>query len=294
MPGSQAAQQAGYVSAPLATADELPVVAARPGKVAALALAGLASTLHRIRGGEGALLAVNLSLVAYLAATPAHAAAQAIVSVLTIGLMYAFNDLYDAPTDWRNPKKDRRVIATYVEHRRAGAIAILVLKLLTVALALALLGPTAAGAVVAVMLVNLVYSISLKGMPVVDVAWCGLWGALYAAIVIGSPALLVLVALMTSVCHLFQALDDRVPDAANGIVTTAVCSLVLSRNVLVVLTLMLCAVLGASVGATCALTAFTPLAFFLLARSPRTGWLLTKAYFGAMWLYVLGVTGAAG
>lgn len=289
MSGSQAAE-----SVPFEIADAQPVAAARPGRFAALTWAGLASTLHRIRGGEGALLAINLSLAVYHMDNPARVVAQVIVSVLTIALMYAFNDLYDAPADWKNPKKDKTVIATWVEHRRVGGMAILGLSLLTIALSLALLGPFAAAAVAAVMSVNLVYSISLKGVPVIDVVWCGLWGALYAAIVTTSATLLVLVGLMTAVCHLFQALDDRDPDAANGILTTAVRSPVLSRDVIVALSAALFAALYATVGPVVAATALTPLVFFFLARSPRAAWLLTKAYFAVMWLYVLGVTGAAG
>ena len=89
---------------------------------------------------EGALLAINLSLVAFAAESSAQALAQALVSTLAIGLMYAFNDAWDAPSDVRNPKKDPTVVATYVEQRRAGTVAVLVMKLATVALALALLG----------------------------------------------------------------------------------------------------------------------------------------------------------
>ena len=288
MPGSQAAER--YVSAPVA--PDTPVSVSR-GRVAALTWAVLASTLHRIRGGEGALLAINLSLVAYAAETPARALAQTLISLLAIALMYAFNDVYDAPSDVRNPKKDLTVVETYVEQRRTGMIAVLALKLLTVVVALVSLGPVAGAAVAAVMVVNLVYSIWLKGVPVVDVVWCGLWGTLYTAIVTTSGTVLILVGLMTAVCHLFQALDDRDPDAANGIVTTAVRSAALSRNVIVALSALLFATLYAHVGPVFAATAFTPLAFFFTARSARMGWLLTKVYFAVMWLYFLGVTGAA-
>jgi 4-hydroxybenzoate polyprenyltransferase len=289
------------MSAPEAAGDEVcaraaiePLVASRAGVLGALSWALVASTLHRLRGGECALLAVNVSLIALHEASAARAVALAVVSLLTIGLMYAFNDLYDAPADWRNPKKDRTVIATYVDHRRIAAVTIVGLKAITLALALAALGPGAAAAVAAVMLVNVVYSARLKGVPLVDVAWCGLWGGLYAAIVTASPMILVVVALMTAVCHLFQTLGDRGPDAANGIVTTAVRSPVLAWNVLVALSVMLFVVLRAPVGPAAAATAFTPLAFLALARTPRAGWLLTKAYFGVLWLYVLGVGGAAG
>jgi hypothetical protein len=144
------------------------------------------------------------------------------------------------------------------------------------------------------MVANVVYSMALKGVPVVDVVWCGLWGALYAAIVTSSPSALVLVALMTAVCHLYQALDDRVADAANAIVTTAVRSATLSRDVLVVLCGLLFVVLRGPLGSVWALTAFAPLGLFWACRDPRAGWLLTKLYFGIVWLYVLELGRAAG
>src|SRR5689334_2927804 len=71
--------------------------------VAAVLAAGVASTSHRIRCGEGALLAVNLSLIVQQGLSFPRSLAQAIVSVLALGSMYAFNDLYDAPTDSNNP-----------------------------------------------------------------------------------------------------------------------------------------------------------------------------------------------
>jgi hypothetical protein len=144
------------------------------------------------------------------------------------------------------------------------------------------------------MVVNVVYSVALKGVPVADVAWVWLWGTLYAGIVGAPLSLAVVVGLMTAICHLFQALDDRVPDAANGIRTTAVRSAMLSRNVLLVLSLLLVAVLWAPFGTLGTLTAFTPLAIFFLVANPGTGWLLTKAYFGVMWLSLLGIAGAVG
>src|SRR4029079_6471557 len=105
-----------------------------------------------------------------------------------------------------------------------------------------------------------------------------LWGAAYAAIVTASMPLLVLVGLMTSVCHLYQTLDDRASDSANAITTTAVRSLTLSRNVLIALCVLLVLALRGPLGDAWAATAFVPLVFFA-ATSARAGWLLTKVYF---------------
>jgi 4-hydroxybenzoate polyprenyltransferase len=268
--------------------------AAGSSTAGALVWAGLASTLHRLRRGEGALPAVNFSLIAYQGVTQPRALASAFVSVLAIGVMYAFNDLYDAPTDANNPKKDPAVVSTYLHHRRTGALALLVLHLLTIGLTIIMLGAPASLAVTGVMIVNVVYSTRLKGVPVVDVIWCGLWGALYAAIVARSVWLVVLVGVMTSVCHLYQTLDDRASDAANAITTTAVRSPALSTSVLAALSALLFVVLQPVLGSAWALTAFTPVAIYFLCDSPFVGWLLTKVYFGVMWLSVLGIARAAG
>ncbi len=296
MPASGAAQQDPSLRPPFPHVVPAPAyVAPEPSVLVALGWAVANSTLHRIRRGEGALLAINVSLIVFHGDLfTLRGLAQALVSVLAILVMYAFNDLYDAPVDWRNPKKDRALIATWMEHRRAGMLATFGLKALTLAVAVAALGLPAAAAVAAVMIVNVVYSTMLKGVPVADVAAVWVWGSLYAAIVDPSFAVVFLVGLMTGVCHLFQALDDRKPDAENGIRTTAVRSATLSRNVLVALTLLLFAALWGPLGLVGAATAFVPLAIFFVVADAGVGWLLTKAYFAVVWLWFLGSSGATG
>jgi 4-hydroxybenzoate polyprenyltransferase len=292
MAASQAAREEAYAPHPVAATAARPV---RAGTVALLSWAVVASTLHRLRRGEGALLALNGSLIAWQAASLPQAVAQAVVSLLAIGLMYAFNDLYDAPADRTNPKKDPALVAAWADHRTLGMLAVGLASLLTIAIALPALGRGPAAAVAGVMLVNLAYSVAFKGVPVLDVVWCGLWGAVYAAIVGASPLLLVVVGLMTAVCHLFQALDDRPADARVGITTTAVRSVGLARNVLIALSALLALAAWAALGPVAAATAFVPLAIFGAGTRPATGWLLTKAYFGILWLCLLGITtGAAG
>src|SRR5262249_28099064 len=114
-----------------ASSAQTAVAAAPRNALLALSWAGIASTLYRVRRGEGALLAVSLSLIAYQGGfgTP-RGLAGALVSTLVILLMYAFNDLYDAPLDVNNPKKDRALIAAYLEHRSLGVVAIWALSLL--------------------------------------------------------------------------------------------------------------------------------------------------------------------
>jgi len=101
------------------------------------------------------------------------------------------------------------------------------------------------------------------------------------------------VALMTAICHMYQALGDRAADAANGVVTTAVRSTMLSTVVLFGLSFLFFMVSRDQLGGPVALTAFAP-ALFHLVVEPHTGWLLSKVYFGIVWLYALGFFHAIG
>src|ERR1051325_7727364 len=131
MSAPEAAHRDTFAPRPLAATRLTSPPITRHGTLSALSWAVLMSTLHRVRRGEGALLAVNVSLVVAQWTDPARAAAQLLVSALAIHVMYAFNDLYDAPSDCNNPKKDQALIAVYVEHQRAGLIAALVLHVAT-------------------------------------------------------------------------------------------------------------------------------------------------------------------
>jgi 4-hydroxybenzoate polyprenyltransferase len=255
--------------------------------VGLIAWAMAASTYHRIWLGEGVLIPINLSILLHRGVGPGELIAGTIVTILTLGVMYAFNDVWDAVADRHNPKKDQRQVSVYIDHRRACYRVLFAAKVLTVALAWALLGPISAAATATVLAVNFVYSTVLKGVPIIDVAWCGVWGAAFAAVVMASVDLMILTGLMTAICHLYQALGDRSADAQNRITTTAVFSSTASAAVLFVLSAMIGAMLHGPLGTMMALTALVPFALFFLLRNFHLGWMLTKVYFGVVWLMVL-------
>jgi 4-hydroxybenzoate polyprenyltransferase len=255
--------------------------------IALIAWAMAASTYHRIWLGEGVMIAINLSILLYRGVGPGELIAGTIVSVLTLGVMYAFNDAYDAVADRHNPKKDQRQVSVYIDYRHTSYRILFAAKILTVVLAWMLLGPAAATATVTVLAANFIYSTALKGVPIVDVAWCGVWGAAFAAVVLAPADLMILAGLMTAVCHLFQALGDRSADAMNRITTTAVFSSSASAAVLFVLSAMIGVLLQGPLGSFVALSALIPFALFFLVRNAHVAWILTKLYFGVIWISVL-------
>jgi len=258
--------------------------APRPG---VLVWAFAAPTLHRILLGEGALLAVNLSVLWCQSSAAATRLGTAVVSILTLGLMYAFNDLYDVEGDRHNPKKDQRLVAVYLQHQRLCYLLLFALKVATIALAVGMLGGRVAAAVLVVFLVNIFYSTCVKGVPIIDVVVAGLWGGAYFALVSDSPRLILLVTLMTAVCHLYQALGDKSADAQNNIRTTAVASPALAVPMFAVLSALVFVILQPLLGTAVAATAFIPAVLAVLLPAPHTAWLVSKVYYGGIWLVLL-------
>jgi len=270
----------GAVPAPDAVFGLLPLVRAH-----------VAPLVNRLWRGEGVLLALNVSIA--LATRPDlwTLLEQAAISTAVLGLLYMLNDVYDCHEDLRDPGKDQVFVRFCIRHRGLLFRLLAVEQAATAGLALALLGPRSATAVAAVFLVNLAYSAVLKGRAAIDVPWVALWGACYA-MVPGVPLPLTVVALvgvMTSICHVFQITRDLPFDVVNRIRTSAVAVRWLPLAQLAGGCLVMGLLLGDLLGPGVILSAAVPLLARLTLRSNQAAWLLSKAYYGAIWLWVLGV-----
>jgi 4-hydroxybenzoate polyprenyltransferase len=257
---------------------------------AAIARMSLLPLLHRLQKGEGLLLAVNLSMALVAQPDLATFMAQALLSTLVLALLYSLNDVYDCRNDQNDRTRDQDFVRFCVQNRSSLFLILAIQKAAVVALAMALLGPRSAAAVAAVFLVNFAYSSIFKSRVAIDVVWVGVWGALYA-MVPGVPAplsLLALVGVMTSICHVFQVTRDRPIDDANGLRTSAVASPWLPSAELALCCIAMGAVLGYHLGPVAALSAATPLLLRSTMSSNQIAWLLSKTYYGLMWLLVLG------
>lgn len=245
---------------------------------------------NRLGRGEGLLLAVNVSIVLFAGSDAATLFLQALVSTVVLALLYALNDVYDCRRDLNDTAKDQ-ALARFAVANRAQLLRVLMLeKVLVVLAALALLGPRSAAAVAGIFLVNLAYSAALKGKAGLDVLWVGLWGALYALVpgVRLPVSVVLLVAVMTSICHVFQILRDREADVVNHIQTSAVASRWLPWLQLGLACAAMAAILGVYLGPLGAVSAFAPLVLGLTVPSNQTAWLVSKGYYAVVWLLVLG------
>ena len=281
------------IDAPLPPDDAVLGAARAPDTVFGLlplARAHVAPLVNRLWRGEGALLAVNISIALAGRPDPRTLAASVAVSTAVLALLYMLNDVFDCHQDLHDAGKDQVFVRFCIRHRGLLLRLLAVEHVATVGLALVLLGPRSAAAVAAVFLVNLAYSATLKGRAAVDVPWVALWGACYA-MVPGVPLPLTVVALvgvMTSICHIFQITRDQPFDIVNRIRTSAVAVPWLPIAQLAASCLLMGLLLYALLGPAAALSAAVPILLRLTLRSNQAAWMLSKAYYGLIWLAVLG------
>jgi 4-hydroxybenzoate polyprenyltransferase len=244
---------------------------------------------HRFGRGEGLLLFINLSLVA--ARWPGLTAfvAQSLLAVLILALLYFLNDVFDAERDLNDPGKDRRFVLFLVQYRRELAGVLLALHVAVTALALFLFGARSAATVIAVLLVNLLYSMWIKGRPVLDIPWAGLWGGLYALTTgVPVPATIYLaVGAMTGVAHTFQVTRDRAVDQQNRVRTSAVATPKLMSGYMALCCAVLAACFWVHLGPLAASSALVPLILFVGMRSNQSAWMAAKGYYGVLWLLLI-------
>lgn len=248
---------------------------------------------HRFSRGEGQLLAVNASIGLWAFSDVSTLLAQGLISLVVLVLLYLFNDVHDCRHDLHDQAKNRAFVEFCVLHRGRLYTALAAMKLCTFALAWLLLGAHSASAVAAIFLINVFYSTIAKGVLLFDVPFVALWGASYALVPgVALPlSLIAMVGVMTGVCHVFQIRRDLAVDRRNHIATSAVAKPWLP---LVELALF-CAALGVAlhfaIGLWAAVTAVVPLLLYLAAANQRA-WVLSKAYYGVVWLTALVVAHA--
>ena len=245
--------------------------------------------LHRVRRGEGQLLAVNASVALWYLSDLGTLLLQILISAAVLALLYLLNDVFDARRDLNDPAKYQTFVAFCVTHRTRLFGVLAVGHVAVFLLAWLLLGPRSAAAVAAVSIVNLLYSSFIKGMVAIDIPFVALWGGLFVLVPgLGLPiALVAMVGVMTSICHVFQITRDTDVDRLNRVRTSSVTSRWFPEVELVLLCVAMAAILWSVLGPVAAVTAAVPL---VLRHSlpNQTAWLLSKAYYGLIWLVVLG------
>lgn len=244
--------------------------------------------VERLRVGEGALLAVNATWLAFARPGWRKALPLALLSTLVLATAYALNDWHDARGDLADPRKNRRLVRGLIDRRGSMATALAVAHLVLVGMAGLTMGFPSAAAVTAMLGINAAYSWRLKGVPFVDLVVVGLWGAAFVAIAGAPPSLCATVGLMTLIMHLFQIERDRHVDAANAISTTAVRFPNAASSALILACGLLAAALFPRLGPVGAASAAIPLGLYWWVRETGRAWMACRLYCGVVLLAAIG------
>lgn len=253
----------------------------------------LVSLTLKIMRSEGALLAVNLMVLVKSGSRNFYfLGAGFIISLLMLAQLYGFNDAWDAPRDMNDPDKPREIAGIILARRGAFLLASALWAVLLSGVAYLCL-PAALYAVLAMISVNTVYSILLKGIPLLDVLTVILWGACFPGLT-GfplAPELLLAAGLMTGISHVWQTLRDKTADKAQRVRTIAV----FSENFSVITVFFLCCVLMLIVAARAdnlggellVVLCAAPLLIYSLVPGIRKVWFLSKLVFAVLWAGLL-------
>jgi len=246
------------------------------------------SLFQRWRHGDGVLLGAGLILLlrdGFLSGKVGNLWIGALFLLFALGQGYLFNDLYDAPRDLKNPKKDPRYVAFLLRHRLPlfyahGAVVFLLV------LFGFLLGKREGISFSLFYLLGLIYSFLFKRIPVLDLFWVGLWGASYLGIVTGDPFSLAVIALMTAISHLFQTEVDLAVDQLFQIDTSAGLRTFVKDLLLFSLCVCLFLLSGRVLPLPFSLLSFVPLLLYKILP-PLPGWVMSKIAMGFLWIAIV-------
>lgn len=247
----------------------------------------LYSLISRFRKGEGALLFLTLYLSWLNYRSVGMLLQHGVAGFLALSLMYALNDIHDAPLDVRDPRRANPWVSLLVR-RQTEAYLVHACEVLLLLAWLYLFSGVNAPLIITFG-VSAFYSLWAKGRPGFDIAAVFMWGPgfIYSFVPAAATLLLVNAGFMLAMSHTFQMYRDLLVDSANGITTTAVYGRKLSAGIFV-----FCAfasvscffMLGELIPASLALVAaILP----LFIRFSMRSWLLAKVFQAFAWLALM-------
>ncbi len=253
----------------------------------------LCALIFKFLRAEGVLLAINFSLLWYPGKQEIlHTFSAMLLSTLVLAQLYGFNDVLDAANDIRDQDK-RSEIAALILKNYAAFVAAATIWAIGLLLGAYFLFPKALPGVTAMLVINMLYSMIFKGVPVADVVVVAFWGGCFPML-LGEPVdigLMVIVGAMTGVSHVWQTMRDKDADASGGIKTIAVFSRFWAITAVFLFSFLIAAItVGRLSGAQtiCAvLLCASPLFLYFTMTRIRSIWVLTKVAFAVLWVMIL-------
>lgn len=243
---------------------------------------------NRILLGEGGLVALNFFRTLFLHHSGLLIATDTVVSLLTMCLLYGFNDFTDRYHDAQNPKKDQHFVRELIDHPSLFIITHCALTISLVVFAYLFFGWAKPAIMIVLLLVNIGYSKLFKATPILDIIAVSVWGGLFIMLVDPVDADLAITAgLMTGIAHIYQILTDQDTDRATNIKTSAVAIPQFERWGIILLSIGLVLFLFRLHGAFFAVTGIFPIVINLLIIRTEIKWHLSRFYFALCWVLLI-------
>lgn len=242
----------------------------------------------RVKLGEGGLVVFNALHSAWASKSVLITIKESILSLLVITVLYGFNDYIDRAADLKNPKKDQSFVQAINTNPFLFLSLNLALSLLGLILVYLLLGSDKGLVLLALFIVNVLYSLWLKSFVIADILVVIAWGGLYAMLA-GKLnwKLAAITGVMTGIAHIYQMTSDKPCDEANHVQTSAVrwpAALPASMALLCGITGYL---LQTQLAGLWSLSACLPILFFIFGKNISLSWHASRLYFAICWLALL-------
>lgn len=244
---------------------------------------------NRLRLGEGGLVIFN-----FVHSVASHAPLAAIfietlISFLVLCVLYGYNDYIDAEKDLLNPKKNKAFIESILSHRILFKWLIITVNIATIAAAWVLLHWQTAVCIALLYIINLLYSLKVKSIPLADIVIVSLWGGLYICIAGTFHWQIALAAgLMVGIAHFFQIVTDHDTDSQNSVQTSAVALRGWEASLLFVLCTILSLVVYLNqAGPILASLGLLPFVFFVSGSRVTFSWYASRIIFFVLWISIL-------
>ena len=240
---------------------------------------------QRLKRQEGALLGIVVSTLFFAGHSVSGIAGLSLLTLLTLSTLYFFNDLTDCVEDQSNPRKDKPYVDALNQHRPILWVTLAIQKAVILIATVFTYGFNLASVMAAIFVINIAYSLKIKGTPVVDVLWVGVWGAAIAGLAgLEQPwETYTIVGIMTAISHIYQVRIDAPVDQAHNLQTSAVVSLKMTEIQIILLCLGLALLIGSTTTSWLGITALTPWFLGKYLNSSRS-WVLARYYFGIIWI----------
>ncbi|MBS1619269.1 MAG: UbiA family prenyltransferase [Bacteroidetes bacterium] len=243
----------------------------------------------RLRLGEGGLIIFNLAHSIASRAPVAAILIETLVSFLVLCVLYGYNDYVDAEKDLLNPKKDKDFIEMILSHRVLFKWLIILVNIATIAAAWVWLRWQTALCIVLLYVINLLYSLRVKSIPLADIVIVSLWGGLYVCISgVFHWQVALAAGLMVGIAHFFQIVTDHDTDSQNSVQTSAVAMRGWEASLLFILCAILTFVIYLNqLSPLFAVLGVLPFVFFISGRRVTFSWYASRVVFFVLWLGIL-------